>query len=76
MPDEEEVTISANATALIEAGRQLAIMKKLVTVFEAGIITNIEDLNLELSEAQIATLIDNFMTAKAALIAEINKVSG
>lgn len=67
--------MSDNLIALEEAARQLTIMMKLVKVFESGVITNIEDLNLDLSEAQIATLVGNFATARTTCIAELNKVT-
>ena len=73
MPDEE---LSPNMEALAEADRQLSIMKKLVSVFETGIITDIKGLELDLSEEQVATLVSNFVTARTACIAELNKVSG
>ena len=68
--------MSANMEALIEAGRLLVTMKKCVTVYEATVIANNDGIEVQLSSEQVTQLKQDFAAARAACIAELNKVSG
>ena len=68
--------MSENTDALDEAGRQLALMKRLVRAYENPVMSNFEGVEVPLSTEQVQSLVSQYTTAKAAMETEIDKVTG